>query len=447
MVSSGFILASVVAQQSSENTYRPSFRTGVVVAYDYLTRVVELRDGPLRCTHAEDYTPQIGDVVIYAPHRGNPYVLGRIGGGYHQLINAPGSDLLGGELNLIEDSADATMVAGTSNSITSSSDNSTVIGGTLNTVSSSPSASVVAGESNTVHASQDSVSVGGLDNTLYAAPGSTILGGGLEASGVAANGNTMQFTRSSTIVGGYNNAIQGGYQAGIFSAWTSLIDSLSYGGTIQFSTIIGGSQNVMRCANSGILAGHTNVIGTNIWGWNAIVAGGENTMEDSKFSAMVGTGGPGVGSDMTGSESSVIVGGQNHEMDSSAMSGMFAGQRNIINGVGGDTKLSAIIGGDDNEISGSSTTRAVIIASQTSEITGNKCGFIAGSRNATVYHNRSALIACDGQTSARPDTLHTNDFHIFGDYLFVGNLPTSSTGLPSGAVYLNGTNRTLRAAP
>jgi len=354
---------------------------------------------------------------------------------------------LGGELNLIEDSADATMVAGTSNSVTSSSDNSTVVGGTLNTVSASPSASVVAGESNTVHASQDSVSVGGLDNTLYAAPGSTILGGGLEASGVAANGNTMQFTRSSTIVGGYNNAIQGGYQAGIFSAWTSLIDSLTYGGTIQFSTIIGGSQNIMRCANSGILGGHSNVIGTNIWGWNAIVAGGENTMEDSKFSAMVGTGGYGVGSDMTGSESSVIAGGQNHDMDSSEMSGMFAGENNTINGVGGDTKLSAIIAGDDNEISGSSTAKAVIIASQRSEITANKCGFIAGSRDASVRHNRAALISCDGHSSSRPDTLHTNDFHLFGDYLFVGNLPTSSSGLPSGAVYLNGTNRTLRAAP
>ena len=323
---------------------------------------------------------------------------------------------------------------------------SSVLAGKLNRIETSRYAAVVSGESNAVASSDDSVTVGGLRNSLLYAPGSVSIGGGLQGAAAAVTGNSLRYTRNSTMIAGYDNTIQGGYQAGIICAWESQIDALT-GGTIQFSTISGGSYNEIRSANSGIVGGHENVIGTSGFGWNAIVGGGQNTMNNSQFSAMVGTGGFATGSTMTNADRSVIVGGGSLAITGTNQSGLFAGLRNTIDGTGGNTDKSAIIGGRDNDITGGANEGA-IIGSKLSSITGNANGVIAASRDGLVIHNRAALVATDARTSQRATTLHTDNLHVFNNYVEFGALPTSSTGLAAGRLWVSGTspNKYLRMA-
>jgi len=337
------------------------------------------------------------------------------------------------------------VLGGTKNAVVGGAQSS-VLAGKLNRVETSRYAAVVSGESNIVQYSDDSVTVGGLENIMAVAPGSVSLGGGLKVSGQPVSGNEMSFTRSSTMLGGYNNTIKGGYQAGIFSAWESEIDAVS-GGTVQFSTISGGSYNEIRSANSGIVGGEQNVIGISGYGWNAIIGGGHNTMNNSQFSAMVGTGGLDTGSTMTDANRSVIVGGGDLAITDTNQSGLFAGESNAINGTGGDTDKSAIIGGRDNDITGGANEGA-IIGSRQSSITGNANGVIAASRNGIVIHNRAALVATDGRSSVQASTLHTDNLHVFDSYVKFGALPTSSSGLAAGRLWVSGTspNKYLRMA-
>jgi len=269
---------------------------------------------------------------------------------------------------------------------------SSVLAGKLNRVETSRYAAVVSGESNSVTSSDDSVTVGGLENIMDSAPGSVSLGGGLKVSGQPVSGNTTSTTRSSTMLGGYGNLIQGGYQAGIFSAWQSEIDALSGGGTTEFSTICGGTSNEIRSANSGILGGHSNVINQSGYGWNAIVGGGENTMANSQFSAIVGAGGLNTPTQMTYANRCVIIGG---------------GFQSLTGTSGTNTENSAILGGILN----------------------------------SVTHSRSVAIGGTGLSSDATDTVFMSKVHI-------ENLPTSSAGLSAGTLWVSGTspNKYVRMA-
>lgn len=368
-------------------------------------------------------------------------------GGLENVMRGSHSTIVGGYQNEVSENSNySTLLGGASNSLLTGADNSTVVGGFENNLEFSDSAAVVSGERNFVQYSDDSVTVGGLENIMAGAPGCVSLGGGLQGLGVAVSGNTMTVTRSSTMLGGYGNFIQGGYQAGIFSAWECEMDALA-SGTIQFSTISGGSFNEIKSANSGIVGGHENVIGQSGYGWNAIIGGGQNTMNNSQFSAMVGTGGLATGSTMTDADRSVIVGGGSLAITGTNQSGLFAGSNNTIDGTGADTNNSAIVGGWSNEITGSANQGA-IIASRLSEITVNSNGFIAASRNGRVIHNRAALVATDASQSVQATTLHTDNLHVFNSYVKFASLPTSSTGLAAGQLWVSGTspNKYLRMA-
>lgn len=268
---------------------------------------------------------------------------------------------------------------------------SSVLAGKENKIEASRYAAVVSGESNSVTSSDDSVTVGGLQNTLLDAPGSVSIGGGLQGVAAPIAGNNLTSTRNSTMLAGYDNTIQGGYQAGIMCAWQGEIDALS-GGTVQFSTILGGSENEIRSANSGILGGHSNVIGTSGYGWNAIVGGGENTMTNSQFSAIVGAGGLSSPTQMTYANRCVIVGGGNQSLTGTS---------------GSNTENSAILGGTSN----------------------------------SVTHSRSVAIGGTGLSSDATDTVFMSKVHI-------ENLPTSSAGLSAGTLWASGSspNKYVRMA-
>jgi len=268
---------------------------------------------------------------------------------------------------------------------------SSVLAGKENKIETSRYAAVVSGESNSVTSSDDSVTVGGLRNTLLDAPGSVSIGGGLQGVAAPITGNNLTSTRNSTMLAGYDNTIQGGYQAGIMCAWQGEIDALS-GGTVQFSTILGGSKNEIRSANSGILGGHDNVIGTSGYGWNAIVGGGENTMSNSQFSAIVGAGGLSSPTQMTYANRCVIVGG---------------GFQSLTGTSGSNTENSAILGGTLN----------------------------------SVTHSRSVAIGGTGLSSDATDTVFMSKVHI-------ENLPTSSAGLSAGTLWASGSspNKYVRMA-
>ena len=268
---------------------------------------------------------------------------------------------------------------------------SSVLAGKLNRVETSRYAAVVSGESNSVTSSDDSVTVGGLRNALLYAPGSVSIGGGLQGAAAAVAGNSLTSTRNSTMLAGYDNTIQGGYQAGIMCAWQGEIDALS-GGTVQFSTISGGSYNEIRSANSGVVGGHENVIGTSGFGWNAIVGGGQNTMSNSQFSAMIASGGYDTPASMSYADRSLIAGGGSH----------------VLAGVSGASiNNSAILGGESN----------------------------------TVSHSRSVAIGGTGLSSDATDTVFMSKVHI-------ENLPTSSAGLSAGTLWVSGTspNKYVRMA-
>ena len=314
-------------------------------------------------------------------------------GGLENVMRGSHSTIVGGYQNEVSQNANySTLLGGASNSLLTGADNSTVVGGFENNLESSDSAAVVSGERNFVQYSDDSVTVGGLENVMTSAPGSVSLGGGLQGLGVAVAGNTMTATRSSTMLGGYGNIIQGGYQAGIFSGWQGEIDTLSGGGTTEFSTICGGSQNEIRSANSGILGGHSNVINQSGYGWNAIVGGGENTMTNSQFSAIVGAGGLSSPTQMTYANRCVIIGG---------------GFQFLTGTSGSNTENSAILGGTLN----------------------------------SVTHSRSVAIGGTGLSSDATDTVFMSKVHI-------DNLPTSSAGLSAGTLWASGTspNKYVRMA-
>ena len=283
------------------------------------------------------------------------------------------------------------VLGGTKNAVVGGAQSS-VLAGKENKIEASRYAAVVSGESNSVTSSDDSVTVGGLRNTLLYAPGSVSIGGGLEGVAAPVAGNSLSFTRNSTMLAGYDNTIQGGYQAGIMCAWESEIDALSGGGTTQFSTISGGSSNEIRSANSGILGGHSNVINESGYGWNAIVGGGENTMANSQFSAIVGAGGLNSPTQMTYANRCVIIGG---------------GFQSLTGTSGSNTENSAILGGTLN----------------------------------SVTHSRSVAIGGTGLSSDATDTVFMSKVHI-------DNLPTSSAGLSAGTLWASGTspNKYVRMA-
>ena len=282
------------------------------------------------------------------------------------------------------------VLGGTKNAVVGGAQSS-VLAGKENKIETSRYAAVVSGESNSVTSSDDSVTVGGLRNTLLDAPGSVSIGGGLQGVAAPITGNNLTSTRNSTMLAGYDNTIQGGYQAGIMCAWQGEIDALS-GGTVQFSTILGGSENEIRSANSGILGGHSNVIGTSGYGWNAIVGGGENTMSNSQFSAIVGAGGLSSPTQMTYANRCVIVGG---------------GFQSLTGTSGSNTENSAILGGTLN----------------------------------SVTHSRSVAIGGTGLSSDATDTVFMSKVHI-------ENLPTSSAGLSAGTLWASGSspNKYVRMA-
>ena len=190
-------------------------------------------------------------------------------------------------------------------------------------------------------------------------------------------------------------------RAGIFGSGSS-----QNFGPDGFSAIVGGAGLVMSSSGEhNVLAGgHDNTISAG--DDNSIVGGYFNQLE-SDYGFMGG------GYDNTifsGAESVATVGGQ----------------LNIINT--GDE--SVIVGGLRNTITG---------------------GFSAGifaSRDATDTHNRSAMIACDNRASVANNTLHVDNLHVFEGYVSFAGLPTSSTGLAAGRLWVSGTspNKYVRMA-
>ena len=253
------------------------------------------------------------------------------------------------------------VLGGTKNAVVGGAQSS-VLAGKLNRVETSRYAAVVSGESNSVTSSDDSVTVGGLRNALLYAPGSVSIGGGLQGAAAAVAGNSLTSTRNSTMLAGYDNTIQGG------------------------------SYNEIRSANSGVVGGHENVIGTSGFGWNAIVGGGQNTMSNSQFSAMIASGGYDTPASMSYADRSLIAGGGSH----------------VLAGVSGASiNNSAILGGESN----------------------------------TVSHSRSVAIGGTGLSSDATDTVFMSKVHI-------ENLPTSSAGLSAGTLWVSGTspNKYVRMA-
>lgn len=173
-------------------------------------------------------------------------------------------------------------------------------------------------------------------------------------------------------------SIMGGYIndiKGDFSAGFGYGNELTTSGNYS---LVGGRQNTISAEHSFIF-GFNNSSG----GSYSFTAGQGNTVE-------------------TGANFSYIFGNNNSIITGTLYSSVFGGTGNIIQGL---------------------TTRSAIISSQSSTITSES--------------NNTVILGGTGITATESNSVYTPDLRVTGTTVNVANLPTSSTGLEIGDLYID----------
>jgi hypothetical protein len=258
--------------------------------------------------------------------------------------------ILGGSVNVIDESQASTILGGGNNSILSSTA-SNILGGGNNQISTfSLNCSILSGSDSQIASGIDSVIVGGGTNLILGSEKSIILGGELNLDTQSINsaivgGNANEFTLNT-----FNSAILGGD--------TNLID-----GAAQ-SAIIAGSNNIIEANTASIIASNTSSI-LNASTGSVILGGGSHEIDNSSGSVLGGS-----QNDILNSSRCSINGGLTNFITTSSDSAILNGQLNQID----TSSFSAIIGGLSNTIS-SGVFRSVILGGTV----------ITATQNDTVY--------------------------------------------------------------
>jgi hypothetical protein len=211
----------------------------------------------------------------------------------------------------------------------------------------------------------------------------------------------------STISGGYLN-----YNCASLSFIGSGISNRIEGGSCN--VLVGGEQNCIVKLYPGVIA--SNFIGAGRY--NKILAAVTNCV-DSIHSTIAG----GCGNVICGSEFGTIPGGAFNRVDNAAQivvgGGIAAGGAfNIVSSEDG-----SILAGRSNTVTG---CRSSIIGGTTNNVSSCYSSILGGTNN-TANQPYSAVFGCN-ITSSMACAFHTNR-------LVLTNLPNSSVGLPSGAVW------------
>lgn len=214
--------------------------------------------------------------------------------------------------------------------------------------------------------------------------------------------NTSSNSEPSFIYGGLANSLNN-------SSWSSILNGyLNSQSGSTFSFIFSGYQTSINNSGYSVLIGGylNNIVGTaGTSSSNFLGAGSENDLT-GQYSFL----GAGARNTITAGNRSVLVGGCNNTLNG-ATGFIGGGSSNNISATGVG---NVITGGGSNAISLASNF-SVIVGGANNSIPGFSCTIIAG----------------NGITADRGNTLFANN-------LSLKNLPTSAAGLPAGSVWNNG---------
>tara|TARA_B100000900_G_scaffold283094_1_gene242424 strand:+ start:6289 stop:12429 length:6141 start_codon:yes stop_codon:yes gene_type:complete len=228
---------------------------------------------------------------------------------------------------------------------------STIINGNSNTISGGTTSAIISTSNSNIKGTIDyGVIIGGSDNNIEDTVSDSeraLIAGGVGNDINNSFNSAMLSTVSSTISGGSSNIILGGNELNIIE---------ESGGSLMYSSIIGGNQNTIQDTTNGGSPQRSTIIG-----------GRFNTLSDSRDSLILSS----TGSEITGScTNSSIYNASNSLISNATASSILGGSVNIISG----GTENAIIGGSQHKII-NGTQRSVILG-------GRK---ISGGTTDTVY--------------------------------------------------------------
>jgi hypothetical protein len=224
-----------------------------------------------------------------------------IGGGTNNTLDNVEQSIIGGGINndIAMNANGAIIGGGTNNSIAANSEGSSIFGGKLNYIgTASNHSAVLTGDSNNIANDVDrSVIVGGMQNSIFNEGDYSTITGGLQ--------NTIQVnSQNSFIGGGYLNDIGPNVNYGSIMGGNDnrIVNNVVSNDLLEgdYSTIVGGSQNIINDANyAGVLGGSENTVNGNYgfaFGYrntaaaNALAFGTEATAIADEFSAKYSAG-------------------------------------------------------------------------------------------------------------------------------------------------------------
>lgn len=357
-----------------------------------------------------------------------------IGSGLNNINSGSASVIVGGCGNSVTDEF-SSIVGGSNNII--SGEQGFIGGGARNTVScvrgfvgggafnnNGGCRSFIGGGCSNILQGDESVLVGGINNEICQTK--SFIGGG--------SGNTVDGI-DSAITGGLNNTVSdscsnisggvgnnvSGNSSGIGSGNNNTVsDRRSFiGGGVsntnsgRRSTLAGGCSNDLTNDSAFIGAGTNN---TNGGQTSFIGAGFNNTINNVARAAIV------VGRNNvlnTGSNCSGIFSGQNNEI-TGINSFIANGESNTINSSGG---YAALVTGEDNLVTGKYST----IVNGFGNTASGTHSFVTGDSNTDAGFQNVNILG-KNISASRENTTFVNNLNI-------ESIPTSSAGLPSGAVW------------
>jgi hypothetical protein len=389
-----------------------------------------------------------------------------IGGGFQNKVQSSNSAIMGGECNSIDSNSFCSVIAGGRvNSICTLQGFGVVSGGVCNVVCGWSHNTIAGGSFNTICNGQTRYSTigGGSGNrilTTYSynyqsiVYGSTIAGGTNNticdsSSGYCANytathfigggsQNTAGFCTNSSYAVTFPSTVSGGY-------FNRSINSASFIGGGQcntasgyFSTISGGKRNQATACYGTVGGGQTNLAS----GLYSAVLGGAINQATACSSAVLG----GVGNYATAASASIVGGERNCAASFATFLGggcqNFACNNANICGAA----FAVVVGGNGNNSTGGTWSASYCIwAVPPTGCNAGQNSFIGGGfQNVATGIASGVMGGCSNTASCACSFIVGSNITsdrvcaTFVNNLSIKNIPTSSAGLPSGAVWKNG---------
>ena len=370
-----------------------------------------------------------------------------VSGGQSNVSNDSWSTIGGGRFNLIDNGSTYSVITGgggvdvaTRNTIDNISTYSSIVGGTTNTIDNGSTHSAIGGgTTNTIdNGSTHSLVAGGDTNKI------------IDASGAAPS-------TYSAIGGGRYNKIDNGSTYSVISGGGG--DDASKGNIIDdgstYSAIGGGTTNLIDDSSvySTIGGGTTNKIydssgASGPSSYSVIGGGTTNYIDESTYSVIAG----GTTNQITGSTHSAVSGGSGNIISSSSSySSIGGGSGNKIPGatehgfLGGgegnecDGDWSAILGGEDNKVSGGNSTHCVVVGGD-----GNNIGTSADSDNSFIGGGFDNSIDSSYSTVAGGESVVIG---LGSDGAFIGGGYGHNIGNSTYSAIAGGQGNTMLASP